>query len=189
MSALVGMIGKKRSGKDSVASVLVEEYGFERRAFADPLKEAALGLDPLIRFERDEGSLSSPSHEIGLRIERLSSVVERLGWEAAKEVREVRRTLQNYGVAIRGIEADFWVRQPFRTMRPGQAYVVTDVRFPNEVDAVRDRGGKIVRVTRPGLVSTDQHVSETALDGVVPDAEIVNDGTLEDLAAVVRALL
>lgn len=192
MRALVGMIGKKRSGKDSVASTLVEEYGFIRRAFADPLKEAALGLDPLIRIEQDETYLLDPGL-LGIAgvppLLRLSAIVEGVGWEAAKEIREVRRTLQNYGLAIRGIDPDFWVRQPFATMEPGLAYVVTDVRFPNEVDAVRDRGGKIIRVARPGLVSTDQHVSETALDDVEPDALIVNDGTLEDLAAKVRDLL
>jgi hypothetical protein len=173
---LIGMIGKKRSGKDSVAAVLVDEYDFTRYAFADPLKEAALALDPFV------GNAAGWDY-------RLSAVVEREGWEAAKERPEVRRTLQNYGVAIREIDPDFWLRTTMRRVIEHRGpVVVTDCRFPNEAEAIRSAGGKVVRVIRPGLVSTDTHVSETALDDFVADAEIINSGTLDDLAGVVRAL-
>lgn len=188
---LIGLIGKKRSGKDTFASTLVEERGFTRYAFADPLKEAALGLDPLIRFEQDETYLATPDYYFGVgpKIERLSAVVERLGWEQAKEIREVRRTLQNYGVAIRGIEEDFWTRT---TMEKALAHrgpvVITDVRFPNEVEAVHRAGGIIVRIVRPGLASDDSHVSETALDGYPADLDVLNAGTVETLAETARHL-
>lgn len=179
MSALVGLIGKKRSGKDSFARPLVEEHGFRRFAFADPLKEAVLQTDPIVAF------CTNPI--------RLSTVVERIGWEEAKEYPEVRRLLQNYGVAIRGIEPDFWVRATLdRALQHASEVgpvVVTDVRFPNEADEVRDAGGTIVRIVRPGLSSDDTHASETALDDYEEDRLVVNSGTLESLAFSARALV
>lgn len=189
MSAVVGLIGKKRSGKDSFAQTLVEEFGFRRFAFADPLKEAALRSDPIVRtyVTLDEEYLD---HVDG--IERLSSVVSRLGWEDAKEIPEVRRTLQNYGVAIREIEPDFWVRATLdRALLHASTsgpVVVTDVRFPNEAQEIRDAGGKIVRIIRPGLVSDDTHASEIALDDYEADVEVLNDRDLETLATVARSL-
>jgi hypothetical protein len=179
VSALVGLIGKKRSGKDSLAAVLVEEFGFERFAFADPLKEAALALNPIVVCD-----------EVGPK--RLSGIVASMGWEDAKEIREVRRTLQEYGVAIRAIQEDFWVRATLdRAVQHAHETgpsVITDVRFPNEADEVRDAGGLVVRIIRPVLVSTDTHASEVALDGYEPDATVVNSGTLEDLAGAARSL-
>lgn len=62
--------------------------------------------------------------------------------------------------------------------------VVTDVRFPNEVRLIRERGGQIVRVERPGLPQTDLHISETALDALVADYPVLNDGTVSDLHAL-----
>jgi hypothetical protein len=106
-SHLVGLLGLKRSGKDTFAARLVEAHGFTRIAFADPLKEAALALDPIVV------SANSWDPE-----RRLSDVVEAEGWEAAKEVPEVRRTLQNLGVAIRGLDEDFWLRVAIRRARP-----------------------------------------------------------------------
>jgi hypothetical protein len=176
VSALVGLIGKKRSGKDSFAAVLVEESGFRRFAFADPLKDAVLRLPvPVYDTVTDRP-----------RYRCLQDVVREHGWEGAKEIRAVRRLLQEYGVAIREIQEDFWVRatldRAVQHSHESGPSVVTDVRFPNEAEEVRDAGGVIVRVSRPGLVSTDTHASETALDDFEPDLEVVNGGTLEDLA-------
>lgn len=190
---IVGLIGKKRSGKDTFAAPLVEQRGFRRLSFADNLRQAALGLDPLIRFEADETYLyaGNPLEALaGRGLERLSSVVDRLGWEAAKEIREVRRTLQRFGTdAIREIDSGFWVRGVTSKMQGPGSYVVTDVRFPNEAEAIHALGGTIVRVVRPGLVSDDSHSSETALDGYPADLEVINAGTAESLAETALHLL
>lgn len=181
---VVGLIGKKRSGKDTFAQGLVER-GVTRVAFADPLKEAALALDPFVRTFVTWDEYLDP--EAGA--ERLSSVVARLGWEAAKEIPEVRRTLQNYGVAIREIDPAFWVRAGMlKAAAIDGPVVITDVRFPNEAKAVVDVGGIVVRVVRPGLVSTDEHVSETALDDYPADLTVTNSGTAEDLIDLARTM-
>lgn len=192
---LVGLLGRKRSGKDSFAEVLVGEFGFARVAFADPLKEAALGLDPLVG---PTGLPFAPARVM----RRLSEVVDSIGWERAKEVPEVRRTLQRLGTeAIRALDGGFWVRIAMRAVRElregpapvtyparGVSVVVTDVRLPNEAEAIQEAGGALVRIVRPGVESGDSHASEVALDDWPTNYVVVNDGTLDDLRAEARAL-
>lgn len=182
---IVGLVGKKRSGKDTFAKTLVEERGFTRFAFADPLREALLHTNPLVPAAGSVVVSAATVHGC----ERLADVVDRIGWEDAKENREVRRLLQEYGVAIREIEPDFWVRTTLDQARRAQGnVVVTDVRFPNEVAGIRALGGTIVQILRPGLESTDTHISETALEGLIPDISVVNR-TLDGLACQARNLL
>lgn len=173
---LIGLSGKKRAGKDTIAARLVQRHGFQRVAFADPLRDAAMSMDPLILT----GS------EVGLAPQRLTQVVDILGWERAKDIPEVRRTLQRLGVAIREIDQDFWVRAAARTIESARAgdrpVVVTDVRFPNEARFIQREGGLLVRVERPGLAQTeDTHESETALDRWQVGALITNCGSLDEL--------
>jgi len=66
------------------------------------------------------------------------------------------------------------------------ALVVTDVRFPNEAQAVADRGGVLIRVRRPGVGPAKDkvgrvHESEVALDGWAFDHTLINDGSVRDL--------
>lgn len=123
------------------------------------------------------------------RFIRLSEVLRDFGgWETAKEFPEVRRFLQNFGVGIRAIEEDFWVDAGIGQMDYCGDFVVTDCRFPNEGDAIRDLGGSIVRVLRPSLESDDTHASETAMDDYKVDAEILNESTIEALQQATRNL-
>jgi hypothetical protein len=181
---LVGLIGKKRSGKDTFAAPLVAEFGFHRVAFADPLREAALRLDPLV------GPCSLPG-DPAPRHRYLSEVIRAIGWEAAKDtVPGARRTLERLGTdAIREIDPDFWIRQALGAIDGRHApVVVTDVRFPNEADAIRERGGYLVRITRPGFEDAQQHKTETALDDYPDDLHVVNDDTIEHLEIVARSI-
>jgi len=120
---------------------------------------------------------------------RLSDLVDAVDWTEAKKHEEVRRLLQvigtNAGREIIG--DDVWVdiasEKALDALEEGFGVVLTDVRFTNEVDFVRELGGCIVRITRPGVGPVNGHISETALDGIVPDHTIVNDGTVEELQA------
>lgn len=190
---LIGLTGKKRSGKDSLASVLVTNHGFERVAFADALKASLLQVNPVIRIEPDERYLVSGV--LGSTVEtvlhaRLATLVRELGWEQAKGVREVRRLLQEHGVAIREhVDESVWLDvvagKIIDHLAAGRSVVITDVRFPNELDLIYELGGHHVHVDRPGNISTDTHVSETLLEDsyVSADWTVKNDGTLDDLAA------
>lgn len=164
MSApLIGLVGAKRAGKDTFAEGLVA-LGWKRLAFADRLKSVALATDPTLDVRVS-----------GRRI-RLSEVVgSKPGWEGAKEDREVRRYLQNLGTAVRDFlgstawidpvlrEAAFYRAPGFGSLgewHHGTPVVVTDVRFENEVEAILNAGGRIVKIERAGLAPDDSHVSE-----------------------------
>lgn len=175
---IVGLIGKKRSGKDTFGEALVLTSGFTRVAFADPLREAALGLDPIVGRPALPGQLA-PQRDV-----RLSDVVEAIGWEKAKDlVPEVRRTLERFGTdAIRRLDEDFWVRMAAEKIQSIEGpVVVTDVRFPNEADKIRELGGIVVRIIRPSQERPSaSHVCETALDDYAEDLTFYNFQGVEE---------
>ncbi|CAA07122.1 gp52 [Lomovskayavirus C31] len=177
----IGLIGRAQSGKDSVGARLRQRYGYQRVAFADPLKAAALRIDPLIPTS------------YGVQT-RLATLVNAVGWDYAKVTYpEVRRILQHVGQTVRDIDPGFWVRAAFPAIdaaeRLSLPVVVTDVRYENEARALRDRGFSMVRVTRPGTLKPDAHKSETELDNWATALTISNTGTLEDLNRIVDSLL
>ena len=165
--ALVGLSGYGQSGKDTAAAFM-SEYGFARLAFADPLKAVAVECSTALR-----------------------ALVGEYGWEYVKrEHPEHRVFLQHLGVAVREhVAEDAWVQACLRQVQPDRRYVITDVRFPNEAEAIKALGGVIVRVHRPGVGAVNAHHSETALDGWAFDAHVFNDGDLEHYRARVGLLL
>lgn len=172
--ALIGLVGKKRVGKDTAAKFLIEDHGFVRYAFADPIRAVLLDLDPICQVAASEGR-------------RLSSIVAVRGWEAAKETIEVRRLLQHLGTDMRNrVDLDVWLSTTMRrVLNETKPVVITDVRFPNEADAIEAAGGLLVRIVRASAPNDDRHVSETALDARQCSAVIVNDGPVESLRSAI----
>lgn len=68
-------------------------------------------------------------------------------------------------------------------------WIITDMRFENELEAIVKHKGIAIRVVRPGRTLTGTHPSEIALDGFIMHYEIINDGTIEDLIEKVREIL
>lgn len=178
--ALVGLTGYAGSGKDTVADMLVRKYGFRRYAFADSLKDVALSINPYVEPGR-EYRLADALHFYG-------------GWQGAKTVPEVRRFLQELGTSMRDIiDPSIWIKFVMNKVANTQCpVVITDVRFKNEVTAIRKFNGKLVRIIRPdvglsGMLGT--HLSETELTTTQTDYTLSNDGTLVDLAAAVDRMM
>ncbi|MCX4687305.1 hypothetical protein OG401_23885 [Kitasatospora purpeofusca] len=176
-----GIMGLAGSGKDTLGSWLVREHGFGRVAFADPLKNALLIADPYIATDSRHGY----KHPAG-NWARVSDIVGEFGWERAKSQREVRRLLQNYGQSVRGMDPGFWVRAGVKVARAvdasGKPVVVTDVRYPNEADALRAAGLRLVWIDRPGIARM-KHESENQLGPEDADHVLYNDSTTEALFA------
>jgi hypothetical protein len=173
MSTIIGLGFKARSGKDTVAGILEKRFGFHRLAFADPLKAAAREL-----FGLDLSQLHGERKEVQDEFWGVTprNLLQRLGTEAMR----------------REFGDDFWIRAARRridttTQNVGRpwAWVVTDVRFRNEAEAIKAWGGVVWRVDRPGAGANGgvaRHPSETELeewDGW--DAIVENAGTLDDL--------
>lgn len=72
------------------------------------------------------------------------------------------------------------------------SWIITDMRFPNELKAVKDRKNSLtLRIERPNnsLLKNEEHISETALDNEIFDEVIINDGTIENLINKVKTIL
>lgn len=199
---VVGVGGHIGHGKDEVGKFLVEQAGFFKVNFADSLKEEVLAR---LRLTLKEVVISQVRHDDyaridpGLRWTRERGGDEawwdrRLRWELWQYKRPVvRRLLQEYGTEVRRADDfDYWVKAWYsKVLSVPDDVVVTDMRFLNEFEYVKMFGrGYAVKVERPGSPVDLSHESErfaAEFDGW--DAVIVNDGSLEDLAAKVRRTL
>jgi hypothetical protein len=195
---VIGMHGYARSGKDTVAQFLAP-FGYQRLAFADRLRECMYALDPIVGAD----SRGRPW--------RLQEIVDEVGWDEAKGVTlgkvdgpEIRRLLQVFGTEVgRELLSDtIWVDVVLKQIEeglkdnPSARFVITDVRFPNEEMGLRTGLGflaprdiELWKVTRPGVNPVNSHVSDAGLADSLFDAVLSNHGTLDDLDAVVRAVL
>ncbi len=177
---LVGIAGFATSGKTSAANVLVEEFGFRKISFADPLREAALALDPLIEI-------------VGWNeFWRLSVVIKEFGWTEAKRLfPDVRDVLVKLGTEVgRTYFGESCWNNVMASTYPDMArkdtrYVIDDLRFENEVQFVRMGLGEIIWVDRPGLAA-GEHVSESGAPKRSADYIIDNSEDLEYLRLQVR---
>ena len=166
----VALLGPAGVGKDTVAKLLVTEHGYTRVAFADALKDALLRTDPLVGKAR------------------IRDMVESVGWDMAKVNPEVRRLLQEFGMAIREINSEFWVDALARRVDEIDGpIVITDLRMPNEYEyAVNELGAFVVRLLRPNVdtgLGWRAHESERSLDSAEPDLEISGDFWSPEYAA------
>jgi hypothetical protein len=118
-----------------------------------------------------------------------------------------RQFLQELGTeAMRdGLHTNVWVNALFADYNAGYTispldvdnqapdnWIITDMRFPNEMEAVKERKGITIRVSRTGIHTPkveDLHPSETSLDDVEFNYHIDNSGTIEDLIKKVRQIL
>jgi hypothetical protein len=154
-----------RTGKDTAAAALVDD-GWTRLSFADPLRNIAKASN--------------------LRLGRL---VDDVGWEGAKFHMETTAVLERMGSALRReFGPDCLVNAVFDQMEEGGSYVIPDLRYPGEISRIREAGGLVVRVDRPGIGPSrpsDRHLcGYESWDGV-----LVNDGTPGDLGEAVRGLV
>ena len=171
---VVGFCGYAQSGKDTAASFLTER-GWTRLAFADALRDSVYKLNPLVPMPLED----APDHWA-----RVQDLVDWKGWDVAKvEYPEIRQLLQRMGTEVgRDLYGEnFWVDRVLAQIKgisQHSHYVVTDVRFPNEVEAVRSVGGKVFRIYRAGVGAVNSHVSDTGVDDLEIDGAILNDGPL-----------
>jgi ABC-type oligopeptide transport system ATPase subunit len=178
---------------------LEEQSKFEIKKFAGKLKEVAsllTGID-VEDFEDQEFKKSYLGSEWGtVRPNPLNAIPV---FEDAQfnELMSVREFLQKLGTeAMReGLHTNVWVNALFADYKPPKMsqynpsnWIITDMRFPNELEAVVERKGITIRVVRPGT-TTGTHASETALDDAYFDHVISNNGTIEDLVEKVKQIL
>lgn len=174
---LIGLYGPSRAGKDSVAQILVDDFGYEQRAQAAAIRKILLQVDPIL--EKDDGNL------IGLKELFLECGED---WDKVKAVsKESVDLMIKLGQACRDvIGLDVWLNTALPPANSTAKIVISDVRQPNEYDAIKDHGGKIWKIIRPGV---EMRGMDGLLDDRHFDAVLHNRGSLVDLRGMVQATI
>ena len=183
---IIGLVGFIGAGKGTVRDILVRQHGYHGFAFADALKDAVSTI-----FTWPRGLLEGDSNASRAFRERVDPWwSHKLGYEVTP-----RLILQKMGTEAcrHGIADNIWIAALEKRIHGYEDVVISDCRFPNELDFVRSAGGVIVRVKRGEEPSLEEqmkmHISETAWNYVVPDYVIDNDGTLQELKDKIKLVL
>jgi rhodanese-related sulfurtransferase len=203
---IIGIAGFQGSGKDTIADYLQNIYGFKRDSFAATLKDAVAAV-----FGWDRELLEGRTTESRAWREQVDP-----WWANRLNMPDLtpRLVLQKWGteVARRSWHDDTWIASlEYKLNQAHNDIVITDVRFPNEIAAVRNAGGIVIRVVRGDepvwysiakrankgdLIAQEQlkdfniHPSEWAWIGTDFDAVIDNNANgLDPLFAQVKNLV
>ena len=180
--AVISISGKIGSGKDTIADIIMQYTPYHRwqvKKFAGKLKDIAEILTgvPKINFEDQEFKQQDMGPEWGMTYRDL---LQKLGTEA------MRNGLHK-NVWVNALFADFNIDEDEQV----SYWIITDSRFPDELEAVKKHNGITIKVIRDsGNTIGTTHTSETALDNYTEwDYVIDNTGTLEELKTRVLSIL
>lgn len=180
---IIGIIGKKRSGKDTFADYVIEnsKNKFEKYSFAKPVKEicrtAFLLNDDQLYGECKEDM----DDKWGVTARTLMQVV---GTDL------FRVYLPKLIPEFKELGENLWVRhfELFKNANPDKNLLIPDVRFQNEIDTIKKMGGIIIQVTTTRIKYTDTHSSENSvLTGV--NELITNNESLENYFTSVKSVM
>lgn len=173
---VIGVTGRKGNGKDTLGNYLVLNHGYKRIAFADALKDACRCIFGFTE-EQLYGNLKETTDEFWQTSPR--KVLQFVGTDLFRDhLAEIMPWInQNIWVeVVKKKILDEW------KVNPNARFVITDVRFPNEIDLIRCLDGQTVRVSRPSVnIDIDPHPSEIQIETLQVKHDILNEGTLQDL--------
>jgi len=137
-----------------------------------------------------------------LKLKDIIEFARTCGWEDRMTVRDFLQRLGTEGLRD-GLHPNTWVNALMADYKPGPFFpevpaedhaklpnwIITDTRFENEAQAIKDRWGILIRVENKNITSTQSHPSETALDDWEFDYVIDNSGSIEELSDKVYEML
>lgn len=179
---IIGLNGYAQTGKDTVGKKLIDDYGFVRVSFADPIYEALYALNPRIYDYANQQRRGVDDAYCW----RLRNYVDYYGWETMKvKNTEVRELLQRLGTEVGRdvISKTVWLdiaRRKIEKAYPNPV-VITDCRFENEAEFVKALGGKVVNVQRQGVNPVNGHSSDKPINKGLINYTVNNNGSLSDL--------
>ena len=173
---IIGITGHKFSGKSTVTDILARQTGYEVRSFATLLKEiicrmTGCSMENLEDFKFKEEAIV-PEHMYGY---------------CSNDSHTYRSLLQGLGDLFRSKNENIFIDEVFKDCP--QNIIISDCRFKNEAEAIKARGGKIIRVVRSGIATTDDHKSELEIGEVEQDFTLYNNGTMGQLTQNVLMII
>lgn len=163
---LIGLYGDSRSGKDTVASILVKQLGFEQRNMANEIRNTLVAINPMLLATERVNSMP------------LEYAVYLFGWDVVKsEWPETVDWMINLGQHMRTISPRIWLDACLAI--PYKRLVIADVRQPNEYNEIIQRGGVVWNIKRPG---TTPRGMDRLLEDRVFETVLYNNGSISDLA-------
>jgi hypothetical protein len=206
---LISISGRMGSGKDTagkiIQDILETNVGpfWTIKKFASGVKElASIILDvPIEKFENQKFKESYLPSEWNTYRAVFSDRSDFHGWEVVTNQMTVREFLQKLGTdAMRnGLHTNVWVNmlmneyKKFQKMVPDAQshfprWIITDTRFPNEYEALREKNALFIKIERPGI-ELNNHPSETSLDNHEFNYVIENSGDIYQLQSKIREIL
>ena len=166
---LIGLAGRARVGKDTAAQHLVNHHGFHSYAFADPLRDGLMHILNLSPCDFEGDQKEQPLPWLGRSPRQL---MQSLGTEWGRNTVHPELWLllaaQNLDLLA-------------RTHDTAPGFVVSDIRFENEAQLIRDRGGVVIHMYRPSAPAVNAHISEDGIRCVAQDLMLANYGTIDEL--------
>jgi len=172
---IIALGHKRRVGKNKIAELLQSSL----RSKGSTLNIQTISFAYLLKKVSAElFGLESPEHYEAYPADK-EKVIPRLG----KSPRDIYIELGN---SARAIYPSVWIDQVFK--QDCDVLIITDLRYPNEAQAVHDNGGYCIKVKRDVPQSND--VADTALDGYEHwDVVLDNNGSMKDLYATIEKVL
>lgn len=202
---IIGVSGRARSGKDTIAKIMIDKFGFKKASFADPLKEfCSNAFEIPINYFYDDNLKDSPFEVPVLvtetHLERLIVNLTNAGCVfTPDQINEInlkglgfifvspRNLLQRVGTDLcRGSLGDtIWIDIFKRNIAKSDGnFIIPDARFLNERKAIKDLGGYNFLILRPNLPPITESAHESEVLGIskeLIDVTILNDSTINSL--------
>lgn len=184
---IIGLVGKKGSGKSTVANILAETEDYVEIAFADPLKQICQTLFLLSHEELHDTKMKEQI------VERVNTTPRRILQQVGTNLMRDRLREVLPELPLTDQLPSIWVwnaQQRILDLRKRHCeIVVSDVRFPDEASMIRRLGGILIRIRRDAnTFSSDLHPSEVEMENIDVNFEIDNDGSLEELKQKITSL-
>ena len=189
---IIGLCGAQGSGKDTVANILITEYGFVKLTFASTLKDVVA-----ILFSWPRDLLEGLTEESRLWRETVDDF-----WSAKLSISGFtpRKALQMIGTDLFRLHFnnDIWisiVENKISAMlknNPNINIVISDCRFANEFSLIKQfPDSHIITILREKNYSINKlvHSSETEWVNYNFDAILQNDNSIDELKSNLKSLL
>lgn len=176
---IIAVCGLKRAGKDTVARILNETFGYEHLQISKPLKDACKLLFGFSneQLETDEKEYVDPRWNVSPR-----RVMQFIGTEVFQYA--IHRDLPDICISPK----EFWIRSVIDIIdhNPNKRYVISDLRFLHEEKLLKQRDVYIIKIIRTSynesnMDNVDDHISEKEYHNILPDMIITNAGSIADL--------